>query len=183
MLETRPTITTGQELERMSLLTATLFTFGLAGALVDAPATTAAPPAASAKANEGPAKRLCEKLSCTAAQKTEVQSITKELVTDTQPDRESIRRLQRKLADEIAKAKPSEPAIDALAGELAKHQSEMTKRGLDAVLELHAVLDAGQRKLLADIVAEHGVRALVGRRMDGKAGKRGRGPKGAGKAK
>lgn len=169
----------------MSLLTATLFTLGLAGALADAPVTTT-PSTAPAKAHEGPAARLCAKLACTAKQRTEVQSIAKEMIADAQPDREAIRRLQRSLADELAKASPADATLDALAGDIAKHQAEMTKRALDAVLEIHALLDATQRKELSAMIAEHGVKALVGRGMDGHAGKRGRGPgaaKGTAKAK
>lgn len=162
----------------MSFITTTLLTLGFAGALSDAPATAATE---AKREHHGVAGKLCEKLSCTSAQKTQVQSIAKELHEDTKPDRESIQRLQRKLGAELAKASPSEPAIDTLAGELARHQSEMTKRALESVLELHAVLDATQRARFAEIVAEHGVRGLVGHRGHARGGRPGK--PGAGKAK
>jgi hypothetical protein len=122
----------------------------------------------------GVAHRLCEAVVCTAAQKTQVQSIAKELHEDTKGDREAIRRLERDLATEIAKASPSDDAIEKVAAEIARHQAETTRRALDAVLEVHAVLDATQRGRLAKLVAEHGVRGLLGGPKGGRPGKAGR---------
>jgi Spy/CpxP family protein refolding chaperone len=154
----------------MAFITTTLLSLGLLGALADAPAT----PAPTKGEHAGFAGKLCEKLSCTASQKTQIQSITKELKEDTKPDREAIEQTQRKLAVELAKASPSEPAIDGLAAEIAKHQTEITKRGLEAVLEVHALLDATQRARFAEIIADHGVRGLVGHGGHKGGGRRGK---------
>lgn len=163
----------------MSFITTTLLTLGLASTLADAPAATTKP----AREHGGMAGKLCEKLACTASQKTQVQAIGKELHEDAKPDREAIRQLERKIGAELAKASPNEKAIDALVNEIAKHQSEMTKRGLEAVLEMHAVLDAKQRGELAKLVSEHGMRGLMGghRGRHGKDGKPGKPGKAAAK--
>lgn len=154
----------------MAFITTTLSSLGLLGALADAPATLAPKKGEHA----GFAGKLCEKLSCTSSQKTQVQEITKELKAATKPDRTAIEQTQRKLAVELAKASPSQAVIDSLAAEIAKHQAEMTKRGLEAVLEVHALLDASQRARFAEIIADHGVRGLVGHGGHEGGGKRGK---------
>jgi hypothetical protein len=141
----------------MSFITTTLLTLGLASSLADAPA--AAKPAGD---RPGMAGKLCEKLACTATQKTKVQEIAKEMHEDIKPDRESIQKIERKIGVELAKANPSDKVIDTLAGELVRHQSEMTKRALDSVLEVHAILDATQRAEFAKMIAEHGTHRLLG---------------------
>ncbi|HET6583662.1 MAG TPA: periplasmic heavy metal sensor [Nannocystaceae bacterium] len=151
----------------MAFITTTLLSLGLLGAVADAPAPTKGE-------HPGFAGKLCEKLTCTASQKTQVQSITKELKEDTKPDREAIQQTQRKLAVELAKASPSEKVVDTLAAEMAKHQAEMTKRGLEAVLEVHALLDASQRTRFAEIIADHGVRGLIGHGGHKGGGRRGK---------
>ena len=155
---------------RMSFFTTTLLTIGLASTLADAPAA-----AKPAREHPGIAGKLCEKLVCTATQKTQVQAIAKELHEDTKPDRESIQRIERKLGTELAKPSPSDAVIDTLAGELARHQTEMTKRALESVLEVHALLDATQRDRFAKMIAEHGMRGLMrGGGRHGKGGKQGK---------
>lgn len=160
----------------MSFITTTLLTLGLASTLADAPAATTKP-----AREHGMAGKLCEKLVCTASQKTQVQAIAKELAEDAKPDREAIDAIQKKIGTELAKASPNEKTIDALANEIAKHQTEMAKRGLEAVLEVHAVLDAKQRAELAKLVSEHGVRGLMGGHRGGRPGKDGK-PRGPAKA-
>jgi hypothetical protein len=156
----------------MSFFTTTLLTMGLASTLADAPAATAKP----AREHAGMTGKLCEKLACTATQKTKVQEIAKELREDSKPDREAIERVQSRLGAELAKANPSDKVIDALAAELAQHQTEMTKRALESVLEVHALLDATQRDRFAKMVAEHGTRGLLGgHRGGGRPGKAGKG--------
>jgi Spy/CpxP family protein refolding chaperone len=164
----------------MSFITTTLLTLGLASTLADAPAATTKP----AREHGGMAGKLCEKLVCTASQKTQVQAIAKELHEDAKPDREAIQQIERKIGTELAKASPNEKTIDALANEIAKHQSEMAKRGLEAVLEVHALLDATQRASFAKLVAERGIRGLMGghRGGHGKGGKPGKPGKTAGRA-
>ncbi len=154
----------------MSFITTTLLTLGLASTLADAPAATTKP----ARAHGGMTGKLCEKLVCTASQKTQVQAIAKELHEDAKPDREAIQAIEQKLGTELAKASPNEKTIDALVNEIAKHQSEMAKRGFEAVLEVHAILDAKQRAELAKLVAEHGMRGLMGGHRGGGHGKGGK---------
>lgn len=137
---------------------------------------------AVAKPGQG-AKRgaVCERLGCSDEQRAELGVIVKELRTDAKPDREAIRSLQAELAAEWATDAPDEAKLEALTGQIATHHQAMGRLAQDALMEVHALLDAGQRATLAKLIERRGLRALMGggRHRGGKKG----GKNGGGKNK
>jgi Spy/CpxP family protein refolding chaperone len=140
----------------------------------------------AADAPPGPKEHggLCEKISCTTAQKQQVHDLMRELREDTKGDREAIRTLHGKLAAEFAEPKPSDKDIDAIQLELARHEAAIGDRVQDAMMELHGVLDAKQRAEVARMIEHRGLRGLMkGPGRHGKPGKPGKSGKGKGKGK
>lgn len=148
-------------------------------ALIGAGSAAFAKPAGSQA--DGPRRGgLCAKLSCTDTQREELREIMVELRADTKGDREAIKRLRGKLAEQFAKEAPDEAAMRAIQAELATHEKELRERGFDAMMEVHGLLDASQRAQLAEVMKHRGPRALMGRGKrghkrgkDGKRAKRG----------
>lgn len=119
---------------------------------------------------EGPRGGLCAKLECSDQQKEELRAVASELRADTKGDREAIGRLGKELAAELAKAKPDEAAMKATMAKIANHERELRERAFDALMELHALLDAEQRAKLAEAIEHRGLRGLMhgGGRRHGK---------------
>lgn len=115
--------------------------------------------------------RMCAHLECTDTQKEQLRAVMKEMREDIKPDREAIRDLRKKMGEEFAKEKPSEKQLRSLQAQIAKHHGEIADRRLDAMLEVHGLLDAEQRKKLAEKMAK------------GKRGKHGKHHRRGGKGK
>ncbi len=142
-----------------------------------------AKPAITVPAADGKRGGLCARLECTETQKQELRAVMSELRADTKGDRQAIKRLHKQLAAEFAKDKPDEAAMRSIQAQIATHHGEMQARGLDAMMEVHELLDAEQRAKLAPMIEHRGLRGMMrgkGKRGDGK---RGDGKRGDGKRK
>lgn len=118
---------------------------------------------------------LCAKLECTDTQREELRAVMSELRADSKGDREAIKRLRKQLAAEFAKAQPDEAAMRSIQATIATHQQQMRDRGLDAMLEVHALLDAEQRATLAKAMERRGMRGMM---RGGKGHRKGKGERG-----
>lgn len=127
-----------------------------------APDPAARPPKADAPAAEaaGPA-RLCETLQCTPSQRAQLRTILAELRDDGQAARDRIRSAEQELARELAEATPDDAALDRIVASIASARATQSELAIDAVVELHALLDATQRARLAEIVRRDGLLGLL----------------------
>lgn len=129
------------------------------------------PPGAEGQRRGG----ICAKLSCTDDQREQIREVMKELRADAKGDREAIKRLHGQMAAEFAKDQPDEAALRAAQAQAAVHEKELRDRGFDALMEVHALLDAEQRASLAKAMKHRGLRGLMGPGRRGKhKGKRGK---------
>lgn len=117
---------------------------------------------------------LCAKLSCSETQREELRAVLTELRADAKGDREAIRRLRKQLAAEFALDRPDEAAMRATQQKIAVHEQEVRERIFDAMMEVHALLDADQRAQLVKVIEHRGLRAVMGHGGKGK-GKHGKG--------
>lgn len=124
-------------------------TFALALALGAATAE-----AAPAKGQRGPGGNLCEQIKCSADQKTELGEIMQELRRDVEADHRAAQRVRGEMIKEWAKDKPSPKRLDKLRSDLERHHKEMSDRRFGAMMEMHAVLTAKQRKDVAKLAAD-----------------------------
>lgn len=117
-----------------------------------------APSIAEAKKGKAKAKidKVCAEISCTEDQKKEVAQIFEQLHMDIKPDKQALKDLRKQLAREWAKAKPSERTLASLTNKIAAHERNIADRKLEAMLELHPVLSAEQREVIADKLLARG---------------------------
>ncbi len=128
-----------------------------------------AKPANGAKARSGSSQSsLCERISCTDRQAQKLKTVRAELRADLKADRAAIKRLRKQIAAEFAKDRPSEAAMKANQKKIARHEQKIRERAFDAMMEIHAVLDAKQRATFVAMLERRGVRGL----MQGSKGKR-----------
>lgn len=129
------------------------------------------PGLAHAKKGEGKHQKrvakMCEKIQCSDQQEREIGQVFQQMHIDTKADRAAIKDLRKQMADEWAKDRPSEATLESLAKKVAAHEQNIADRRMDAMMELHGVLDAEQRKQVA---------AQLMKGKDGK-GKEGKGKK------
>ncbi|MEM9454431.1 MAG: Spy/CpxP family protein refolding chaperone [Myxococcota bacterium] len=118
---------------------------------------------------------LCAKVECTDAQREDVKAVMSELRADSKGDRAAVKRLHKQLAAEFAKAQPDEGAMRSIQAQIATHQQQMSDRGMDAMLEIHALLDAEQRATLAKAMERRGMRGVM---RNGKGHRKGKGQRG-----
>ena len=131
--------------------------FALVGIPVLAAGVFTSPVASAAfeaGAGEGRGARMCAKLECTDDQEEELRAIFAEMRQDAKGDREAIERLRAQMKTEFAKDKLDEAKLRQLQEQIATHHKELASRRLDAMLDVHGVLDSGQRKKLIDMM-EH----------------------------
>ncbi len=128
---------------------------------------------------EGKRGGLCAKLECTDAQREDVKAVMTELRADSKGDRAAIKRLHKQLAAEFAKAQPDEGAMRSIQAQLATHQQQMRDRGLDGMLEIHALLNAEQRATLAKAMERRGMQGMMrGGKGKSKGKSKGKGKRG-----
>lgn len=128
---------------------------------------------AEARGARGKRGGLCAKLECTEAQQKEVRAVMSELRADSKGDRAALQRLNKQLAAEFAKAQPDEAAMRGTQAKISNHRQQMQERRLDAMLEVHSLLNAEQRATMAKAMERRGLRGM----------KRGGKGKGEGKGK
>lgn len=130
-------------------------------AVLAAPASRSTPgPQPSAPGAAAPG-RLCETLQCTPSQRAELRTILLELREDGGATRDRVRSAEQDLARELAKATPDQEAIDGIVARIAAARTAQSELAIDAVIELHALLDATQRARLAEIVRSEGLLGLL----------------------
>jgi len=130
------------------------------------------------KKGKGHARGLCAQLSCTDAQAETIGTRLKTLREQHREARKNQASLQTALSRELAKEKPSKKELARVQKDLARMQAKMADATLDALLDIHAVLDAEQRKTLASLVERNGLRRLMrggGHKGRGPHGRQGRG--------
>ncbi len=149
-----------------------LFSIGLvSGAFIgDA---SAAPAKTGAKHGQGKVERLCKRLECTDTQKTKIASISSKLAESSKTDRQAMKNLKAKLADEIAKDTPSQAAVSQIFADMDRRQDAIQGRTKTALLETHALLTSAQRVELAELIERRGAKGIFGGKQ-GKKGKKGK---------
>lgn len=132
--------------------------------------------------------KLCEQVTCTAEQETqliatlagarEARHAARE--QHQEPDFTAVAELLR--ADTLDAAKLRATMDAAKAGHDAR-KAERGKQMGAVVAEIHAILTPEQRAIVADMIEQHGIGALMHGPRDGKRGKHGKRGKGKGKGK
>lgn len=150
----------------MTAMTKTLMTAVFGIAMLGAGTGQAAPAGgAPQKEHRGIGEKMCERLSCTDAQKAELKKIRDATRPKIQAEREAMRGIKGEIAAEFRKDRLDNARLKALYGQLdaRKDTIEGLRRGM--MTQIHAVLTPAQREQMA--------RAFE-RRGDGKhGGKRG----------
>lgn len=132
-------------------------------------ATLASPAhAAPPEGGNGRLERFCQEAKCTDSQKQDLRDVMREFHTDTKSDREKMKGLHKKLAAEFVKDNPNEKLMQRLYAQIDQIHGSMVDRRHDMMMEVHGLLDAGQRKIAAE-------RLLEGPGKHGKGPKRGKG--------
>ena len=85
--------------------------------------------------------KLCERIGCSEKQASEIGMVFKQLHLDIKPDREAIRELRKQLASEWKAAKPDERKLTKIADKVAAHERNIADRTMEAMLELHPILE------------------------------------------
>ncbi len=94
-------------------------------------------------------------LDATDAQQAEVEGIVKRAMADLAPLHQGKEKAHEVLKAEWQKDQPDERVIAALLDEQAATHRQVADRIADAALEIHAVLDAGQRTQLLERFERH----------------------------
>lgn len=110
--------------------------------------------------------RMCERLACTAAQKTQIESIRESAAPQIKAAREAMKGLRDQLRAEWQKPAPNAATLERLDGQLDAQKDKIGDLRRAAKLKIHALLTAEQR---AKFSAEKG--------RGGKHGKHGKGRK------
>ncbi len=166
-------------------LTTALLTAGLVVGLGAGVANAKKPGKGKPGAGGDKIERMCQRLECSAQQKTQLQSILKGKREAHKASRAQLEQLQSQLAAEYRKARPNEATMRRIYSQLDalrdKQRAEMHK----TAMQIHAVLTPAQREKVATSIERRGVRALMGggkghgeRGKNGKNGKNGKRPGG-----
>ncbi|NVB40761.1 periplasmic heavy metal sensor [Pseudenhygromyxa sp. WMMC2535] len=109
------------------------------------------------KGADAQAERICEEASCTSTQRKQVKNIFDDLHDDVKPHRNAIEKLRKQIANEWAKSSPSKSKLRNYADKIANHERDIGRERVEAMMKLHNVLNASQRKKVADDVMQgHG---------------------------
>ena len=117
-----------------------------------------APGLAHAKKGKGGGKldKICAEIGCSADQKREIGEVFKQMKIDIKSDRTALKELKKQLAAEWIEDKPSERKIASLSAKMAAHERNIADRRLEAMTELHGLLDAEQRAKVAERLMKRG---------------------------
>jgi len=141
---------------RLALL---LATFSLS-TLLSSGVAHAGPAAGKQDRSEQKQNRLCERLACTAAQKTQIESIHDATAPQVKAAREAMQSLRAQQRAEWQKAAPSAATLERLDGQIDAQKDKIGDLRRAAKLKIHALLTADQR---AKFTAEKGKRGKHGK--------------------
>lgn len=146
-------------------ITLGLVTFGLTGALLAGDAQ------ARGAGHDGKrVDRMCQRLECTADQRTKIAKIQETQGPGLKAEREAMRALRQQVRAEWAKASPDVRALDKLDDQIAAHQAKIHDARRAAMLQIHAILTPAQRAKLAAAMDRKG--KGEGRKGEGRKGPR-----------
>ncbi len=138
--------------------------------------------AAKKKAGKNQGKKhmrgLCAQLSCTDAQAEKVSARLQSLREEHRDARKGQASLQTSLSRELAKDKPSKKELARIQEDIERTQAKLIEATIDALLDVHAVLEPEQRETLAAMVERNGLRRLMKGGGPRDHGPGGRGPHG-----
>ena len=121
---------------------------------------------------------LCAQLSCTDEQATKISARLQSLREEHRDVRKGQASLQTSLSRELAKDKPSKKELARIQKDIERAQTKLAEATIDALLDIHAVLEPAQRKTLATMVERNGLRRLMKGGGPRDHGPGGRGPRG-----
>ncbi len=104
---------------------------------------------------------LCAQLQCTDAQAEQIGARMQTLRTAMRSQRVAQQSLQTSLSRELAKETPSKKELARIRKESAQLHAKISDAMLDALLDVHAVLNAEQRARFASIVERRGLRRVL----------------------
>lgn len=104
---------------------------------------------------------LCAQLSCTDAQAEKISARLQSLREEHRDARKGQASLQTSLSRELAKDKPSKKELARIQKDIERAQTKLAESTIDALLDVHAVLEPEQRKTLAAMVERNGLRRLM----------------------
>jgi protein CpxP len=148
-----------------------LATFGFASFLGMSPAH-AARPDGDRKADK--AERLCAKLACSDAQKTQIKAIKDAKAPQMKAGRDNLRKLHEQVRAELRKPSPDAKAIERLDAEMAAQKAALHKQRRASQLQILALLKPDQKARLLDQMDKKGQGHGRGK-GHGKGGRRGLG--------
>lgn len=117
--------------------------------------------------HRGPGKkvdRLCEKLECTADQRTHVEGIAVRMRSERPEPSGDRDAANRTLAQAFTGERFSAADLGAYRKAVEPDADDRDALIVEAAVELHGILDAEQREILATKVAEHGLPFMGGKR-------------------
>lgn len=119
-------------------------------------------------------EHLCELVTCSEDQQAKLETVVADAMADMAPpapptvDEAAKAKLAAALRADSLTVAELEPLLDAMRPAKPDKHAQMG----ELLASIHAVLTAEQRGIVADELAEHGPRALMGKGPGGKGGKR-----------
>lgn len=153
-----------------------LATFGFASLLGMSPAEAALP---GGDRHADKAERMCARLACTDAQRTQIKAIKEAKAPQMKVARENLRKLHEQVKAELRKPTPDAKAIERLDAEMAAQKTAMHKQRRASQLQILALLKPDQKAKLLDRMDKGGPGRGHGRGHGRKHG-RGQGQRGQG---
>lgn len=129
-----------------------LATFGFASLLGITPAQAAQP----AQGRADKAERMCKKLDCTDAQRTQIKAIKDAKAPQMKAGRDNLRKLHAQVKAELRKPSPDAKAIERLDAEMAAQKAALHKQRRANQLQILALLKPDQKAKLLDKMDKKG---------------------------
>lgn len=132
-----------------------LATFGFASLLGISPAQAGQ---RGGDHNVDKAERMCAKLACTDAQKTQIKAIKAAKAPQMKAARDNLRKLHDQLKLELRKSTPDVKTIERLDAEMAAQKTAMHKQRRASQLQILALLKPDQKAKFLDRMDKGGRR-------------------------
>lgn len=107
-------------------------------------------------------ERICQKLTCTAQQREDLQKIGEKLKAQRKSEGPQVKQLKKQIAEEFRKPNLNKIELNRLFLELERHHSAMKVRMQEAMVEIHRVLTPEQRNQVADMMERRGAGVFFG---------------------